>query len=92
MVFVRCITAAGWSDSPACVEPLNALYFVHNSAAFVRFHRQEQPGNRIGIGRRNAGEQLTKYAASVIRFPGWAGEMTARHLSIFVKELRIRSF
>jgi hypothetical protein len=86
------VATSGGGFATFGVEALNGGGAGEYASAVVADDVDEQPGNGVGIWRRNVGDGFTGDAAAVVGLPGGPGEMFAEGLAIFVEELSVGRF
>src|SRR5258708_9836721 len=89
---VRSVAAGGRCFAPFGVQTLDGCYAGKHAAAIVADDVDEEPRNRLSVGRRRVGNGFAGNTAAVVRFPGRSGEMPAEEFAILVEELGVGSF
>src|SRR5580658_9610644 len=87
--FVRFVAAGGGSLPTLGRQPLDARNLFHDAVALVIRRDQQEPWDRIRIGRR-IGDGPSFHAASVGPLPGGPREVRSNLLSGCIEELGIR--
>src|SRR6267378_1756726 len=72
---VRSVAAGGGCFAAFGVEALDSCGAGEDAAAFVGDDVDQEPGNRIGVGRRCVGDGCAGHTAAIVGFPGRSGEM-----------------
>jgi hypothetical protein len=86
------VAAATWRFAALRIQALNVKDIAHRAAAFVTNCVQQQPGDRLRLGRRHISRRFTDHAAAVLRLPSGSREVAADNFSATSKQLRIRRF